>query len=259
MAQCKPSLTVLVVLILAFSFMSAWYPLLFRRVLLASSAVLSIRPKNLILFRPWVDRGSRLEGDLPSVSAAPESNNTVRFGIATSIYSSGSDERFALPCLMALTSIAKQTYPDWTLVLVGDGLNESDIPLVHAAIKKSSIPASKYVFRNMDVSKREENVYGKDFTELNMFVGINVMNEALAVAYSLTGVSHIARLDIDDAWSDSHLQNLADAYALFPNATFAYTQVRAESLFFNQQAASSKSQISINDRLCSAGAGLQWR
>ena len=152
MAQCKLSLTVLVVLILAFSFMSAWYPLLFRRVLLASSAVLSIRPKNL--FRPWVDRGSRLEGDLPSVSAAPESNNTVRFGIVTSIYSSGPDERFALPCLMALTSIAKQTYPDWTLVLVGDGLNESDIPLVHAAIKKSSIPVSKYVFRNMNVSKR---------------------------------------------------------------------------------------------------------
>ena len=146
MAQCKLSLTVLVVLILAFSFMSAWYPLLFRRVLLASSAVLSIRPKNLTLFRPWVDRGSRLEGDLPSVSAAPESNNAVRFGIATSIYSSGSDERFALPCLMALTSIAKQTYPDWTLVLVGDGLNESDIPVVHAAVKKARYPPASTLF-----------------------------------------------------------------------------------------------------------------
>ena len=182
MAQCKLSLTVLVVLILAFSFMSAWYPLLFRRVLLASSAVLSIRPKNLTLFRPWVDRGSRFKGDLPSVSAAPESNNTVRFSIVTSIYSSGSDERFALPCLMALTSIAKQTYPNWMLVLIGDGLKESDIPLVHVSIRRSSIPASKYVFRNMNESKREANVYGKDFAGLDRFVGINALNEALSVA-----------------------------------------------------------------------------
>lgn len=153
------------------------------------------------------------------------------FAVTMSAYHRDSDPGFRLPCLMSLSSLARQTYPAWVLVMVGDGLSSRQVARLRSAVAASAVPAGNVaLLGNMDAALREHHVYARrgglqdPRAKLSWFAGINAVNMALRAAYSLPGVSHFARLDDDDVWEAGHLANLAAAYIKHPDAGFAYTQ-----------------------------------
>jgi hypothetical protein len=85
-----------------------------------------------------------------------------------------------------------QTYKNFTLVLIGDGLDQTALELAHTALANSQIPEQQVVFRNMDAAKREVNVYANVPLEnctLWCFAGINAVNTGLDLIAELTHVT----------------------------------------------------------------------
>jgi hypothetical protein len=68
------------------------------------------------------------------------------------------------------------------------------------------------------------------------YAGMYAINAALDIAYAIPGVTHVARLDDDDAWDATHLSNLVEGFSA-PNSEvgFVYTQstgVSSDSIAF---------------------------
>lgn len=152
-------------------------------------------------------------------------NATIKFGIAMSTWERPGDPEFRIPCVTSLTSIARQTFPHWTLFVSGDNLSSQSIGSMFAAFELAAIPRHKIVFRNLDHRLSERNIYS-DKNKLLFSSGMNSAKNAIELAYSAVDITHIAKLDEDDSWSSDHLQNLAQAYAAVPLATFAFTAGR---------------------------------
>jgi len=91
------------------------------------------------------------------------------------------------------------------------------------ALDLASIPRHKVMFRNLDASLSERNLHANDTLKTAYYSGLNSIVGALNLAYSTSDITHIAKIDEDDAWSVYHLQNLADAYAAVPLSKFAFS------------------------------------
>jgi hypothetical protein len=166
-------------------------------------------------------------------SAAKLYNATgIHFAVVMSVFSRPEDPHFKLPQMTSLAGLAAQTYTNWTLLLVGDGLLPVVIASVFQALDNSMIPRHKVLFQNMAAELREKNVY-KDVEIQSSctvwcFAGINALNTGLNMAADMRSATHIARLDDDDQWLPHHLTVLADAYQAHPAAGFAHTQAQGE-------------------------------
>ena len=161
-------------------------------------------------------------------------NNSITFGIILSAFERESDPYFRLPCANSFHGIARQTYKDWYLLLNGDGISSQGVGRVFQALKAAGVPEERVLFRNMEPSRRERFVYKENLNNEHwLFSGVNSLNMALELAYDQLPVTHIARLDEDDVWLPSHLQNLADVYSEHPDVGFVYTQALGYSNPFN--------------------------
>jgi hypothetical protein len=153
----------------------------------------------------------------------------IHFAVIMSAFARPGDHQFLLPKLTSLAGLAAQVYTEWTIIAIGDGLWADEIARFFQALDDAQIPRHKVVFRNMDVKHREEifyrNVSFVMSSSVWSFAGANAVNLGLDIAAALRHVTHVARLDDDDRWLPQHLSVLADAYHLYPEASFAYTQV----------------------------------
>lgn len=164
---------------------------------------------------------TRMPGSYPKT--LKEQSPDIVFGIVLAVTARNFDTRLDVPCAMSLSSIAQQKYTHWHLIIIGDGLDEKQINILHAMMQKLFKSSNRILFQNMDKKWREASEYGHP--NVWRFAGINALNMGLRIAYNLTTVTHIARLDDDDYWAHDHLMNLAAAFTQYPNASFAHTQV----------------------------------
>jgi hypothetical protein len=156
----------------------------------------------------------------------------MHFAVVMSVFARPEDPQFYLPQMTSLAGLAAQTYTDWTLILVGDGLLTVEIARVFRALDDSMIPRHKVLFQNLAAELREKNVYKDVEMHSNCtvwcFAGINALNTGLHLAADMRSATHIARLDDDDQWLPHHLRVLADAYQSYPAAGFIHTQSQGE-------------------------------
>jgi hypothetical protein len=146
----------------------------------------------------------------------------ICFAVVTAVVARPADGNMTIPCVMALSSVAEQSYRNWLLVVIGDGLNQMQAQRTIAMLQRL-VPPNKYMFQNMPEKLREINFYNGSVS-LWQHAGTNALNMGLRIAYGLGSVTHIARIDDDDYWHRDHLSNLKNVYELIPNATFAHTQ-----------------------------------
>ncbi|CAM9885252.1 unnamed protein product, partial [Chrysoparadoxa australica] len=145
---------------------------------------------------------------------APDGSG-VHFGIVISFFERDGDPYFILPQVTSLESIKRQRYTNWTLIAIGDGLQPDAIGRLFLALDTAGVPREKVIFQNMDESLRERNglqdkpLYG---CILWHFAGINAFNLGIELSIRFEQVTHIARLDDDDAWFPDHLGSLAKVY-----------------------------------------------
>jgi hypothetical protein len=175
-----------------------------------------------------IARAQILDASLTSSHELAVASTPIHFAVVMSIFARPEDPRFLMPQLTSLAGLVAQTYTEWTLVLVGDGLLATEIASVFQALDNSFVPRHKVLFRNLAAEQREmwfyetePMIYG---CSLWCFAGVNALNTGLDIAAGLHFANHIARLDDDDQWLPNHLRVLADAYIEYPQAGFAYTQ-----------------------------------
>jgi len=120
----------------------------------------------------------------------------------------------------AFHSIQKQSYPHWTLILVGD---KYENPEEFDEITKL-IPEDKIIYQNLDQAyERELHQQGKiTVRQLWNNAGASAMSAGLDIAQN-AGFTHVAHLDDDDTWEPNHLEELNKTYLEFPETIFAYT------------------------------------
>ena len=153
----------------------------------------------------------------------------IRFAVVTALLFRETDPWFLLPERTSLQSVVNQTFTNWTLVVVGDGLSEHHVVRAFGAMKRAGLPKSKIIFNNKPAYFREQNYYNRHAIDLESdcvvwcFAGINSYNTALEIAESLHGITHIAHIDDDDRWSVNHLTNLERAFRL-EAVDFAFSQ-----------------------------------
>eukprot|EP01041_Mallomonas_annulata_P008224 gene8224-16908_t len=132
----------------------------------------------------------------------------------------------------SIPSIMNQTFQNWTLVAIGDGLTRNSTRLLFTAFTLLGIPPQKVVFLRNNESNREVNIYANDKLPLYgctvwCFAGTNALNMGLDLCHNShrhKHITHIARLDDDDVWFPDHLENHVKMYKEFPKAGFVYTQ-----------------------------------
>jgi hypothetical protein len=84
-------------------------------------------------------KGTARAHQLPDVapSAAKLYNATgIHFAGVMSVFARPDDSQFKLPQMTSLAGLAAQTYTNWTLILVGDGLITVEIAKVFQALKQ---------------------------------------------------------------------------------------------------------------------------
>ena len=185
--------------------------------------------------------------------AAPRAGNAVHFAVVMSFFKRDFDPLFIIPQVTSLESLARQTYPGWTLVAVADGLAPADTAALRRAIALAGIPPGRVRLSGIDARFREERIYRNrdpkfdwDFgapqagaplapppPRLGVWkcAGTNALNAALDEAARVPAATHVARLDEDDVWLPDHLANLVSGYSwalphLGRPADFVYTQGR---------------------------------
>lgn len=153
--------------------------------------------------------------------------SAIHFAIILPFYRRSIDPEFLLLFHRSIIPIKKQTFQNWTLILVGDGLDHRDYDKVNKKIK-SILPQDKVVFLNINESRKEVNVLqGQDLYHCTVwcFAGANAFNEGLDfAANNLSFVSHIAVAMDDDSWKDVHLEYLVNAYNIDKNVGFVNTR-----------------------------------
>ena len=151
-----------------------------------------------------------------------EDGSKPHFGVLISLFERQEDPHYVVPCLLSLRSLVQQTYPLWTLIVGFDGLQGSKIGEAWSSIDRAGVDRSRIVAVAIDASARERNLYSR--ADLWNFAGVNAHNRELHIAYNLSAITHVTRLDDDDVWYPDHLQNLADVYSSEPDVMFAHTQ-----------------------------------
>ena len=154
----------------------------------------------------------------------------INFAIIVPFARRSNDPEFLLLIHQCVYSVKRQSFQNWTLVLVGDGLIAADFEKVNKKLK-SIIPQDKLISLNMNESKKEENVLkGLDLSKFNCnlwcFGGSNALNEGLDyVARNLSFITHVAITCDDDKWKETHLEYLANAYNIDRSVGFANSRV----------------------------------
>jgi hypothetical protein len=83
----------------------------------------------------------------------------VHFTVVKSVFARSEDHLFQLLQMTSLAGLAAQTYTNWTLIQLGDGLLPVGIARVFQALDASMLPRHKVLFQNMAAELREEHVY----------------------------------------------------------------------------------------------------
>ena len=150
----------------------------------------------------------------------------IHFGIVTSVFRRHNDPEFHLPMSHCVNSVLKQTFKNWTLIVIGDGMDESDFHKVKNKLK-AILPHNKFIFKNIDKSLREENLLkGQNLFSCTIwcFAGVSAANKGLDIANNMSFITHYARLDDDDMWKPNHLETLVKGYQLNTQIGFVHTR-----------------------------------
>ena len=156
------------------------------------------------------------------------------FGICVSTYQRPYDLDFLLLHNTSLPSLLRQSYPHWTLILVGDALTTTQEEIMLQKVRQLNFPPEKIVYRNLDSEFSEKNIFKErgilpcaDFGRSAWcHSGTGAMNLAFDIADSLTEVTHLIWLSDDDTFFSNHLANLARAFKLSADndIQFAFTK-----------------------------------
>ncbi|CAM9850778.1 unnamed protein product [Chrysoparadoxa australica] len=166
---------------------------------------------------------------LKELQAPPVSISThIHFGVILAVFERSTDPYFLLPRITSLEGLSRQTFSQWSLILVGDGLTPEAKSRIFEAVEAAGVPAKKVHFGNLPDELREVNTFepnekfGKCTTAW-CFAGVNAINMALDMAQELSHVTHVARLDDDDVWFPKHLEHLVSLYEQEPSTDIAFT------------------------------------
>lgn len=159
------------------------------------------------------------------------------FGICISTYQRPYDLDFLLLHNTSLPSVLAQSYPHWTMILVGDSLTAEQEDKMLKKVNSLNIPPHKIVYRNLDPQYSEKNIFKEremipcraDFGDSAWcHSGTGAMNLAFDIADTLPEVTHLIWLSDDDTFFNNHLANLARAFQLGNgkdlNIQFAFTK-----------------------------------
>lgn len=147
------------------------------------------------------------------------------------------DERdpfFRVPLLKAFDSLAKQTFRNWTLILVGDGLNPPAVGELFCSLERARIPMERVLFRNMAASSREVNVFrGLSREDLYKLGPVNAQRIGFRLSESSASCTHTATWSYDDFYHADHLEVFSAAFAQFPTVAFMFSAIRYDSKNFS--------------------------
>ena len=79
----------------------------------------------------------------------------IHFAVLVCLFPRPQDPFFHLPEMTSLLSIARQDYPHWRILLLGDGLGAADVARVHDMLRRSEVPPDKVDFRIVPISHGE--------------------------------------------------------------------------------------------------------
>jgi len=148
-----------------------------------------------------------------------EEDTQINFGIIMATYNRKNQSTLH-KIKRAIKSIQKQSYPHWTLILVGDKYeNTSEFEEI-----VKLVDSDKIIYRNLDHAfERDLHQQGKiNIRQLWNNAGANAMSTGLDMAIE-AGFSHVAHLDDDDFWEPNHLYELNKTYLAYPETIFTYT------------------------------------
>ena len=158
----------------------------------------------------------------------------IHFGVVIGTYPRYNDRHYLLPVLTAVRFLLNQSYTHWTLVIAGDHLKDPQDTKLLERMKLWNISDDKFVFVNLPVNETERFMYRKRrkympcLTRRGAHVwchsGTSAINFAIRTAMSIPPVTHITLLGDDDFYFPWHLENVAKAYTLYPDAYFTYSR-----------------------------------
>lgn len=170
----------------------------------------------------------------------------IHFGICSNIYQNSDDPGFIIPYMTVFKSVARQSFKNWTYVLVGNAdIEDSSILKIWALIEKAGIPKEKVIFRVIDKEFQETGWHvdetgnikprfssrwkgwkkmgfpgmERDFCPFlfsPLKIGTFAQNHALELATQDSIITHVAHIDGDDIWLEDHLQGHVEMYLKFP-------------------------------------------
>lgn len=162
-----------------------------------------------------------------------KSEYSARFNVLIGVHPRKSDPNF-MYLKRALQSIRSQTYPYWRVFIAGDGLESDHVQklLTHLDSELSAFNLN-WFFVNVPPVCSERNLQGIESTVVWAIGGVASINAAMVFFFKMLVVikalpfylndQYSARLDDDDYFLETHLEDLAAGFALF-NVDFAYTQ-----------------------------------
>ena len=132
--------------------------------------------------------------------------------IIVNTYYRSDDPHYLLPYHQSFTALSNQTYKNWILALVGDGLDNVEMKKVHHMALAADIPREKIIIAKSDPSKREQVTF-KNVTfkscNLHCFAGAYAANYGINIAINHPHVTPIAWWNDDDSWHSNHLEYIA--------------------------------------------------
>jgi len=140
------------------------------------------------------------------------------FGIVMATYFRNNNKTKKYLC-RSITSILKQTFSDWVLIIVGDKYEPEEELLGIIELFKQRTSNKIIYLKNTNVERDFIEDKGKLWniagaTSINM--GLNYLRE--------NNIKYYCHLDDDDYWSNKHLWALNEIYSKYENCIFANTQ-----------------------------------
>ena len=148
------------------------------------------------------------------------------FCIKVCIFPRKLDPFFHIPELNSIQSVADQSYPHWTLVVNGDGLDHSQLSRAREMLERSGMPRHRWVLRNTPKSQVERLSLASatDSQFIWYYGGAGCSNNAFDSMMREPGeCTHLAGIDDDDVWLPHHLAAHAETYRDVPDAGFVYS------------------------------------
>ena len=140
----------------------------------------------------------------------------------------------------SISSILKQGYKNWDLVIVGDKYeNEGELLNIIDSFKK--ITTNNIMYINNQIVERD---HVRNKNRLWNCAGANSMNIGLEYARN-KGYKYYCHLDDDDYWSENHLTCIYKIYKDFTTCVFAYTKSTYRNSFLPRE----NMQLYKNNRL----------